>query len=215
MLFQYGIDRYITNIFVKGLIPMIIKRLSKRIKLFISNKLFIIKIRYRFRAVPEIHSTVYIDVIIRGANKKDIDKIVELYQKRTGKVLSARHKYFLKKCEGKLCIIAEKDTHIVGVDLFYINPRDFKQKTVHEGFVGVLPDYERKGIATSMRKHAIEHFKKAGFNGISTRISLTNIGSLKSAEKLGFKPIEKYSDSEMNEERYYMICNFCCEQEKK
>lgn len=59
-----------------------------------------------------------------------------------------------------------------------------------------------------MRKHAIEHFKKAGFNGISTRISINNIRSLKSAEKLGFKVFKQYFDSEMNEERYYLICNF-------
>lgn len=194
---------------------MFIIKLTKKIYLFLTNELLLLKTRYRFRSVSKIQSAALNDFVIRGAKKKDVEKVEEFYQKLTGRVFSNRHKYFLQKFEDKLCIVAEKDTHIVGVDLFYINPRDFKQKTVHEGFVGVLPDYERKGIATSMRKHAIEHFKKAGFNGISTRISLTNIGSLKSAEKLGFKPIEKYSDSEMNEERYYMICNFCCEQEKK
>ena len=89
--------------------------------------------------------------------------------------------------------------------LFYMNPRDFKENTVHEGFIGVLPEYEGQGIATQMRKVAKQHFKQAGFSGISSRISKENLGSLHSAKKIGFEPVEEYFDNNMKEERYYLI----------
>ncbi len=96
----------------------------------------------------------------------------------------------------------------MGMDMFYLNPRDFQEDTIHEGFIGVLPDHEGQGIASQMRKQAIEHFKQNGFKGISTRISKTNFASLNSARKLGFKVVEKYFDAGMNECRYYLICTF-------
>lgn len=187
---------------------MSVIKLIKKIYSFLSTKLLMFKMILRFSCVSKIQTATFAGFVIRGAKKKDIEKIKNFYQKCTGRVFTNRHIYLLQKCEEKICIITEKETQIVGFDLFYMNSRDFKQKTVHEGFIGVLPDYEGKGIATSMRKHAIEHFKKAGFNGISTRISINNIRSLKSAEKLGFKVFKQYFDSEMNEERYYLICNF-------
>ena len=149
-------------------------------------------------------------LVFRGADINDLSQIKWLYKKLSGNKLSGSNIKLLKYCAKKLVIIAEKEINgskkIIGMDLYYMNPRDFQDFTVHEGFIGVLPEYEGQGIATQMRKHAITHFKKAGFKGISTRISKSNIGSLRSAEKLGFKPVEEYFDSLKNEDRYYMVC---------
>lgn len=106
------------------------------------------KMILRFSCVSKIQTATFAGFVIRGAKKKDIEKIKNFYQKCTGRVFTNRHIYLLQKCEEKICIITEKETQIVGFDLFYMNSRDFKQKTVHEGFIGVLPDYEGKGIAT-------------------------------------------------------------------
>lgn len=32
--------------------------------------------------------------------------------------------------------------------------------------------------------------------------------SLLSNQKIGFTPVEKYFDADMDDDRYYMICNF-------
>lgn len=100
-----------------------------------------------------------------------------------------------------------KTNKVMGIDMFYFNPRDFNENTVHEGFIGVLSEYQGQGIATIMRKQAIKHFKENRLAGISTRISKNNLGSLYSAEKLGFKPVDEYYDEAMDEQRYYLVCN--------
>lgn len=148
----------------------------------------------------------------RGASINDLEQLMLIYKKLNGIELSTNNIKLLKYCSKKLVVIAEKEIDgrkkIVGMDLFYMNPRDFKESTMHEGFIGVLPEHEGQGVATQMRKHAIDHFKKVGFKGISTRISKSNIGSLRSAKKLGFKPVEEYCDKVMQEERYYLILYF-------
>ena len=89
-----------------------------------------------------------------------------------------------------------------------MNKKDIKENTIHEGFIGVVPEASGRGIATKMRQMAIQHFKLAGFSGISTRISLNNSASLMSAKKIGFQPVEEYQEPSTGEKRYYMICNF-------
>jgi len=98
---------------------------------------------------------------------------------------------------------------VVGIDMFYANKRDVIERTIHEGYVCVSEDMAGKGIGTHMRELAIEHFRRNGLSGISSRISLNNLASLRVAEKSGFAPVEKYYDDEMREERYYLIRDFC------
>lgn len=94
----------------------------------------------------------------------------------------------------------------VGVDLYYLNPRDLREGTVHEGFIGVHPAVEGMGVATTLRRQALRHFRKANFSGVSTRISVSNPGSLRSASKLGFEQVEEYIDACSGEQRLYMVC---------
>lgn len=163
----------------------------------------------RSKLINCIAKNQYENYLIRGATIYDLEQLKKIYRQLNKGEFSKTHIKLLIKCPEKLLLVAEKKVNtsiqIVGMDMFYINPRDFKQKTVHEGFIGVLPDYEGQGIATQMRKDAIRHFTSSGFKGISTRISKNNIGSLRSAEKLGFVPIETYFDEAMQEERHYLI----------
>jgi RimJ/RimL family protein N-acetyltransferase len=150
--------------------------------------------------------------ILRGADIKDLGQLKIIYSQLNNVDLSRSNIDLLKKCPGRLILIAEvtngSKSNIVGMNLFYFNPRDFKEGTIHEGFIGVVPEFEGKGIATAMRKHAIAHFRRSGLSGISTRISKNNNASLRSAEKLGFRPVEEYFDPAMQEDRYYLVCNF-------
>ncbi len=151
-------------------------------------------------------------LILRGADIQDFESIEDIYKKLNGVGLYPYNKWLLRCCPKKLIIVLEKEikgkNHIIGMNLFYMNARDCKEKTVHEGFIGVMPEYERQGMATRMRKHAIAHFVGVGSRGISTRISKNNISSLRSAEKVGFQPVEEYFDPNVGEYRYYLICCF-------
>lgn len=148
---------------------------------------------------------------IRGANPDELDSINDIYEKLNSRSLSNFQQIQFKIHSKKTIIVAEQCVDgvkkLVGMDMYYLNPRDLSDGTIHEGFIGVLPESEGQGIATQMRKLAKNHFRNAGFKGISTRISKNNLGSLNSAKKLGFEPVEEYFDTVMNESRYYLICN--------
>lgn len=96
-------------------------------------------------------------------------------------------------------------SRIVAIDMYYFNRRDLREGTIHEGFVGVELGFEGKGVATMMRRLALEHFTTSGLSGVSSRISLNNKGSLRSAENLGFKSVEKYYDDVLKEWRGYFV----------
>ena len=104
--------------------------------------------------------------------------------------------------------VVDSNNNLVGLEIFYFNRRDAKENTVHEGFVGIVESCRGLGISTKLRRHSLSHFESSGLSGISSRISLNNVPSLRSAEKLGFKPVERYFDQAMSEERYYLVCLF-------
>ncbi|MHC8345302.1 GNAT family N-acetyltransferase [Pseudomonas sp. RT6P73] len=148
------------------------------------------------------------EVLIRGFKLRDLRQVRQLYfdLNPVGSLSLAR---FLWGAIGyrRLLIVAEESRtkSLVGLDLFYFNSRDLQESTVHEGFVGVVPDYRGKGLATEMRITAKKHFQRNGLDGISTRISQHNQPSLISALKLGFEIVET-RHSATDGDNYYMVC---------
>jgi L-amino acid N-acyltransferase YncA len=153
-------------------------------------------------------------LIFRGYLEADSDSISKLYrQLNDGAVFSKVQRWLYKRIgSGCLFVVEQRGalgaSKIVGMNMYYLNRRDFRENTIHEGFVGVLPEAGGRGVATTMRQMAIEHFKSAGFSGMSTRISLNNMASLASAKKIGFQTIEKYQEPSTGEQRNYMVCKF-------
>lgn len=118
----------------------------------------------------------------------------------------------------KVCIVVrDRQTQkIVGYSLFYFNIHDYKERTIHEGDTGLLSEFRGRGLGTELRRHALYHFARSSFlKGVSSRVSLNNVASLKSNKNLGFKVIEKYFDPCMNEERVYLICDLEPYREKR
>ena len=172
---------------------------------------FLTKSSVKIFFLPDFSESESGDIKIRSAKSDEINEINDIYEKLNSQGLSNYQRIQFKVNSKKTIIVAEQHVDgkkkLVGIDMYYLNARDFSEGTIHEGFVGVLPESEGQGIATQMRKRAIEHFRIAGFKGISTRISKNNLGSLNSARKLGFEPAEEYFDTIMSEYRYYLICN--------
>lgn len=107
-----------------------------------------------------------------------------------------------------LVVIDPQQNRLIGLNMFYFNKRDLLENSVHAGFIGVDPQYQGQKIASTMRARIKHHFMQNGLKGLSSRISLNNEGSLRSALKVGFKPVEKYYDNALGEERYYLVCSF-------
>ena len=151
-------------------------------------------------------------LLFRGYYSSDEKEISEVYKKLNGGVIFSQLKRILYRHIGHsfMLVVEERgqfgQSKIVGMNMYYLNKRDIQENTIHEAFIGVLPDMGRRGIATKMRKVAISHFKSVGFSGISTRISLNNDASLTSAKKTGFHTVEEYQEPSTGETRHYMIC---------
>lgn len=183
-----------------------------RIEAKTSELIFLCRNWLRMRKSIEF-STLHLDnITYSGFTQAEADQVSAIYYRLNGGARFSFSREMLYRTLGeRLLLLASHDTKtgktVIGMNMYYLNSRDLRENTIHEGFIGVLPEAAGKGIATQMRKIAKAHFASSGINGISTRISLNNLASLRSAKKIGFKPVEQYRDPQTNEERYYMICN--------
>lgn len=149
------------------------------------------------------------DIIYRGYNISDESQISKLLLELSGFGFSLEQRWLYRIVGEKMLRVAVSidDERIVGVEMFYFNKRDIIDGTIHEGFIGVLPDMNNRGIATTMRKISLDDFSHMKLRGVSSRISDDNLASVRSAKKLGFRIIEEYFDSYVNANRYYLIYN--------
>jgi len=161
--------------------------------------------------IPRIEQFPFVSVTFEPCSVDHIQGVLSLYTRfHDGKEMDLSKRLVLYLAGEKLClVVTDEQTHeIVGYSLYYFNARDRKEGTVHAGDTYLLPEYRGQGIGTAQRRHALYHFARCPFlKGISSRVSLNNHASLKSNENLGFKPIERYYDRSMNEERVYMVCS--------
>jgi ribosomal protein S18 acetylase RimI-like enzyme len=189
-----------------------IRELYTYLKKKYNDILFVIRNIYGsflLKAIPR--AVVGDQILLCGASLKELKEALDIYLffNDTKKTAISRYIVYII-ISGKLVVIAKDifTNKIIGAELYYFNQRDIQEKTIHQGFRGILPEWQGKGFGTSLTNHAVNHFKKCKIDGISSRVSLNNIASLHSNIKLGFRPIEKYFDKNMNEERYYLICPF-------
>jgi ribosomal protein S18 acetylase RimI-like enzyme len=186
-------------------------RIIKIIKLAVGNISFVCNNLLKLRSKNNVKPTNIGEIFIRGMQSSEEKQVLEIYHQLNGGArISWSRRWLYRLAGSKLMLVAVKKDlpgeKIVGMNMYYLNKRDIDESTIHEGFIGVLPEMSGLSIATHMRNIAKKQFSENGFKGISTRISLNNLSSLKSAEKIGFKPVEKYLDVSTEEERYYMIC---------
>lgn len=185
-----------------------------QIKLALSSFLFFSRNINVARRIIEIRRQAFGEFIFRGYTELDADAIAEIYHQLNGGAVFSRVQRKLYRHIGKRCLFVVEQNNtlgsskIVAMNMYYLNRRDVRENTIHEGFIGVVPEVGGQGIATKMRQMAVEQFRVSGFSGISTRISLDNSPSIISAKKIGFQPVEEYQDTSTGEQRYYMICKF-------
>jgi len=183
-------------------------RIFKSIYLILT---FLIRNLWQAKTIPVIPKGKAEDVEFLPCTKDLAPCMVSLYPEfHQGNELGIAKRAMLPLAGKKLCLVVEDaiDKRVVGYSLYYFNHRDVKEKTVHEGDTGILPEYQGRGIGTALRLHALRHFARSQtINGVSSRVSLNNLASLKSNINLGFKEQERYYDPVMEEERVYLVCD--------
>lgn len=157
--------------------------------------------------LPRIKSNDGNGILFEGLQRQDFSAAMRIYMVLNNVQTVGLGFCFLYRFFGwRLCFVAKNASgNIIAVEFYYFNKRDIAEHTIHQGFRGVVPEYRRKGIATSLTAYAVKHFSKTKIQGISSRVSLSNEGSLRANLHIGFLPVEQYYDENMKEERYYMI----------
>jgi RimJ/RimL family protein N-acetyltransferase len=160
--------------------------------------------------IKKIKTTPYGPITVKACLPRYRAAAFDLYLSANNSARISFANYIIWSLFGsRLCFVAvDPDDKVEGIAFFYFNEKDIKDKTVHQSFIGVAERNRGKGTGTLLTKTAIHHFRSNSLGGISSRVSKNNIPSLKVKLKLGFKPVEEYFDPVMQEDRYYLVCNF-------
>jgi GNAT superfamily N-acetyltransferase len=185
----------------------------KKGKSALGGLLFLIRNIHRSKNLTDAPQIKIGSIVFRGMNPADEPALKCIYHSLSNNTPSFSQNILYRYYGRKLMLVAvymddqNKESGIVGMNKHYFNKRDLMDDTVHSGYIGVVPEFEGRGIATNLRHLAKRHFSRNRVAGISSKISLNYSGSLKSAEKAGFRPVEKFSDPDSGEDRYYLICH--------
>jgi len=174
--------------------------------LFLINNIF-----YCLKLQPVVPFKINDQFDILPMNKSyinEIDRIYSLFS--NGEHISWEMKLLFYLCGKTLVfLLYDKNIHdVIGVEFYYFNRRDIKENTIHQGFRGVCNEYQGRGLGTHLTQYAHSTYSKSALYGMSSRVSCDNLPSLYSNKKIGFVSVEKYFDSNINKDRYYMICKF-------
>jgi hypothetical protein len=184
----------------------------KKIMFVWQNVSFLVRNLWAVRKISVISSVERNGMLYRGMARGDWPEIDRFYRKlHSGARLDLSRRILYAIAGSRMVLVAESTgtmspDALMGFSIYYFNPRDIEEGTIHLGFYATQVNARGKGVATSMKLQAKHHFGQCRLYGISSRISLSNIASLRVAKKVGFRPVEKYYDPASREERYYLIC---------
>jgi len=92
-------------------------------------------------------------------------------------------------------IVKNSDKEIVAFQMLYFCQKEIYENIIHEAFIGVTKPYRNIGLATQIRLYTRDQLKQTELKKISSQIENSNLASLASAKKSGFKIIAKNSKS--------------------
>lgn len=162
----------------------------------------------RAKKLPEIDTHFSDNFSICSYKPKYLKQIREIHEKELNIKLSYEKKLLLMIIGTKICYIAinNETQQVLGFVLFYFNKKDFIVKTIHLGAIAVHRDFQRKKIGSQLLKFSIENLSKSSLiKGISSRISLDNIASVKLHKYFRFNTHTTYFDIDEKKERAYMM----------
>ena len=126
------------------------------------------------------------DIMIRKAKPADQAKIIAALQNWWGgrDLTAMLPKLFLNHFNNTSFVI-EKEDEMIGFLIGFISPSLKKEAYVH--FMGVHPDFRKKGIGTTLYKRFFEICRNHGRNIIRACTSPVNRGSVDFHKRIGFQ----------------------------
>lgn len=175
-----------------------------------STARFVARSGWMARRIPQIPSVCVGNVTFGPCTPDAAPAVGDLYAAlHDGRRLGLAKRLVIRWWGTRLCIIARdaRSEEVVGMAMYYFNARDRAERTVHEGFSGLLECFRGRGVGTALRQHALRHFGRCRhLKGVSSRVSTDNAASLKSNLRLGFVEQERYYDCALGVERMYLVC---------
>ena len=148
------------------------------------------------------------DITLKQCSRKDLTGLAKVNGILHPCGFSRSRNLLIRCLLGKPCMLVVYNETIIGFCFHYFNRLDLEEHTIHEGYIGLLPEYRGRGLGRELGKYALNHFAdKTKLHGVSSRVSLNNQASLTAHLKLGYKIREKYYDTDMREERVYLTCD--------
>ena len=126
------------------------------------------------------------DILIRKAEPADHKKIIAALQNWWGgrDLTTMLPKLFLNHFNDTSFVI-EKEDQMIGFLIGFISPALKNETYVH--FMGVHPDFRKKGIGTTLYEHFFEICRNHGRNIIRACTSPVNRGSVEFHKRIGFE----------------------------
>lgn len=160
--------------------------------------------------IPVVQTETENGITYRGMHRSELNSINRLYMlMNDGSKLALARRLVYWFVGDRIVIVVSKQVQdeekIIGFNMFYFNKQDIEQNTIHGGFICIDNSYQGLGIGSKLRRKGVMHFSATYLSGMSSRIDLSNKASLAVAFKVGFKPVEQYTDPVTGVERYYLI----------
>lgn len=106
--------------------------------------------------------------------------------------------------ESQTVHVAETEGRVVGFQSLD-RPWKYSDNTKHIGMIGtfILPDYRRRGIATSLSERTFDYARRNGYESIIVYVRETNEPSIAYHLGLGFEKIGRFKEAEKVDDVYY------------
>lgn len=162
---------------------------------------------YGSSQLQELRDVEQIGITLRWLSRARVADVLRMYAVNSGAELDLPRTLLLRVAGRRLCVVAidTQNDDLVGMEFFYRNFRDFRERTIHEAYIAVSPEYRGRGLATAMRRSTIAHFASSRLSGVSTRISASNTASLKSALAAGFLPVQDSEGASWEQDPLYLV----------
>ena len=156
---------------------------------------FLIRNLWYSRRLKDIPATTRGELSIRGMNASELPAVDQLQrQLRDGKGCNKwrRILYRIRGCR-QVVVAVDGEQEVIGFQMFYFRADESKQQVIHSAFTGVQPLHQGHGIGTLIRKEALRSFSRSGLSAVSMHIREENQHSMKSAMRVGYRPVDRCS----------------------
>lgn len=147
---------------------------------------------YCARALPIPQTRRIADELtLRTVTAADLPRVERLHAElRPGKRFSSWRRWTYRRVGRTLLWVTETPKgEFVGINMYYFREREWRDRLVHEAFIGVAASHRGQGLSNAMRAAAAANFTDGGVHGISTHIERGNTPSWRSAQRQGFHEV--------------------------